>query len=246
MELTITEIAPAPTQPTIIDHLYQTIEAFPPTYVKTMFYLTLDWSDSEIDTTVVCLFEEYFEHYVLAKETGKNGLKHYQVFIIIPTLTPYNNFIAKIKYKYRLRGRATENQPRQYGKVKDKLKNPENALIYTLKEKNYRYKGFTTPYIEEMATRSYLKPDEENNLYDIMIEDIKARIYQIEEVAHQESWTRFSVGRGGSVKMRCAQIAVVESYYHHYKRLPTKSAILNLLFKIGELTPGYYLEILNL
>jgi hypothetical protein len=203
-----------------------------------MFYLTLDWSDPEIDATVVCLFEEYFEHYVLAKETGKNQLKHYQVFIIIPTLTPYNNFIAKIKYKYNLRGRATENQPRQYGKVKDKLKNPENALIYTLKEKDYRYKGFTTPYIEEMASRSYLKPDEENNLYDIMIEDIKARIYQIQEVAHQD-YTNVT-------NMRISQIAVVESYYQHYKRLPTKSAILNLLFKIGELTSGYYLDLLNL
>lgn len=238
MELTITEISGNHTQPTIVDHLYQTLAAIPSNYVKTMFYLTLDWSDPEIDATVVCLFEEYFGHYVLAKETGKNGIKHYQVFLVCKTLTKYNAFIAKIKSKYNLRGRATEGKPRQYGKVKDKLKNAENALIYTLKEKNYTIKGFSTPYITELASRSYLKPDEENNLYDIMIEDIKARCYQIEQVAHQEHYD--------GPPIRIYQIAVVEAYYAHYKRLPTKSTILNLLFKIGQLNAGNYLDLLNL
>lgn len=243
MELTITEIAQTPqTPPTIYDSIYHTLESVPQSYHKIMFYFDLDWEDPKIDETVVCLFKEYFWCYVLARETSESGVKHYQAFVIDKNLQKYTNFIQRLKNKYKLCGRAKKGGRRQYGKTKDKLKDPLNALIYTLKEKNYEYKHFSAEYMAQLEKCSFKKPSSVHDLYEKLIEDIKARLQEIEEVWEKECESITSYD--DVWKRKC--IAIVEACYAHNGKLPARAQILNLAFKLGALSSASYVDMLKL
>lgn len=82
--------------------------------------------------------EEYnIIKYLIAYEEEPH--KHYH-FVIEFATDPdknYHNFCKRVFIdKYKLRGRAMKNQPRQYGAVK-KIENIERMLAYTLKEGNF-------------------------------------------------------------------------------------------------------------
>lgn len=99
-------------------------------YQMFMAHLPLDQFDELEDR--IKLFDT---EYIIAHETGKNP--HYH-FIVKITDKEYHNFCQEIfKKKYQLRGRATKDNPRQYGKERN-IKDLDRSIMYTLKDGNFR------------------------------------------------------------------------------------------------------------
>ncbi len=219
MELQISEL-------TIADSLYNTLaSALAAKYKPLMFYFDADHSNREIDATVVCLFEEYFDYYAVGRETSKSGIKHYQAFICYKTLAKYNAFIAKIKNLYGLKGRAEKGGRRQYGKVKDKLNNPDNGLIYCLKQKNWFCKGFKHQYLAELEKLSYNDPTSPKD----KMKELKAELLEI--IQHDRTKGQREIA-----------VELVKLYYKKYDSLPVKSTILKILYDLEVLTAELYIE----
>lgn len=75
--------------------------------------------------------------YLIGAETSKAGVEHYH-FLVEMTAEDYHLFAERIfRKKYKLRGRATKGQARQYGKLKE-IRDIEKLKAYTLKEGNTR------------------------------------------------------------------------------------------------------------
>lgn len=219
MELQISEL-------TIADSLYNTLAAaLAAGYKPLMFYFDADHTDTEIDATVVCLFEEYFEYYAVGRETSKSGIKHYQAFICYKNLTKYNAFIAKIKKKWGLHGRAEKGGRRQYGKVKDKLNNPTNGLVYTLKEKNYFYKGFKHQYLAELEKLSFNDPTSPKD----KMKELKNELLEIIQYDRTKGQRELAV-------------ELVKLYYKKFDSLPAKTTIIKVLYDLNVLTAELYVE----
>jgi len=78
--------------------------------------------------------------YIIAKETAEshddtNG-EHLH-FLVEMDAQNYKNFSeALFRKKYKLRGKATKDHPRQYGRCKDIRELPK-MIAYTIKDKNY-------------------------------------------------------------------------------------------------------------
>lgn len=79
--------------------------------------------------------------YVIARETSQDT--HLETsgehlhFCVEMDLKDYTNYAKRVFIdKYKLRGKATQAGPRQYGKVKD-IRDIDKMLSYTVKEKNY-------------------------------------------------------------------------------------------------------------
>lgn len=211
---------------TIVDSLYNTLAAaLAAKYKPLMFYFDADYSNKEIDATVVCLFEEYFDYYAVGRETSKSGIKHYQAFICYKTLAKYNAFIAKIKKEYGLKGRAKKGGRRQYGKVKDKLNNPENGLVYCLKQKNWFCKGFKEEYLEEMEKLSYNDPTSTKD----KMKELKEELMEI---------IKYDKTKG----QREISVELVKLYYKKYDSLPVKSTMLKILYELEILSAELYVE----
>lgn len=109
--------------------------------------------------------------YVIAVET--EPYEHYHFLVKMGSNTDYHNFKQTVFIKkYKLRGRAIKDQPRQYGKVTN-INDVEKAYAYTLKSKNTDLirTNLKDEEIEEFMEKSYKKKDLKKQLQD-MIKDI--------------------------------------------------------------------------
>ncbi len=183
-----------------------------------MFFFDADWTDPDVDTFCESLFEKYFSKYAVGRETSKSGHKHYQALVIGDT-KGYTNFIAAIKRKWNLRGRATKGLRRQYGATKG-IKNKENALAYVLKEKNYFTKGYHADVIAEAASRSYIPPPNKREKMDRMND-------KMEEIIGEDD-------------IRIIVKYIIEEWFKIFDNLPTRNAIYRLLYKHKHLTSETY------
>ena len=87
--------------------------------------------------------------YVMSAEDGA-----YEHFHFLAKLTDrqYYNFCKRVfKDKYKLRGRAVADKPRQYGKVQ-KIKDLSKMMAYTIKDKNFAT-NMTTEEIEAILNK---------------------------------------------------------------------------------------------
>ena len=117
--------------------------------------------------------------YIIAKETSKtahtetNG-EHFH-FIVEMTDKDYHRFSKRLFIdRFNLRGRATKDKPRQYGKVKQ-IDNLEKMKSYTLKENDYD-SNLSDEELKILFERSYKKKDEideQEELFRYLGENIK-------------------------------------------------------------------------
>lgn len=85
--------------------------------------------------------------YLIGAETSKAGVEHYH-FLVEMSSDDYHLFAERVfRKKYKLRGRATKGQARQYGKLTE-IRDFERLKSYTLKEGNIR----TNMSEEELAS----------------------------------------------------------------------------------------------
>ena len=75
-----------------------------------------------------------FNNYIIAMET--TPYVHFHIIADID-INDYNAFIAKVvRKKWKLRGRATNGNPKQYGRITN-IKKPCHMIAYTLKQGSY-------------------------------------------------------------------------------------------------------------
>lgn len=93
--------------------------------------------------------------YIIGHETGKYSHFH---FMVQMEDEEYHNFAqAVFKKKFKLRGRAIKDNPRQYGKVTN-INNLDKMKSYTVKEGNYRT-NLTDEEIKTIYENSFEKVD---------------------------------------------------------------------------------------
>jgi hypothetical protein len=113
--------------------------------------------------------EKFNAPYIMSAEAGK-----YEHFHFLAKITPrqYHNFACKnFVKKYKLKGRATKSNPRQYGKVKE-IKDISKMMTYTMKDKNY----VTNMSTEEIETIIKMKIDDVENTKNEMNGEIKDKM----------------------------------------------------------------------
>ena len=99
------------------------------------------------------------ENYIIALEN--EPYRHFHVCVEMDT-NDYNAFVKKhLKDRLKLRGRAINGQPRQYGRVLG-IKKPDKMIAYTLKQGVYQT-TFTEEYLKDYKAMSYVKDTGDND-----------------------------------------------------------------------------------
>ena len=99
------------------------------------------------------------ENYIIALEN--QPYRHFHICVEMDT-NDYNAFVKKhLKDRLKLRGRAINGQPRQYGRVLG-IKKPDKMIAYTLKQGVYQ-STFTEEYLKDYKAMSYVKDTGDND-----------------------------------------------------------------------------------
>ncbi len=118
------------------------------------FYADVPWTTQRDELRT--LLDRYFDKYVVGFETSKvDKVPHIHVLAETDS-GQYQAFIAKLKKQYKLSGRATKGNRKQYGKVKV-IKDFNNMFSYTIKSGDYHYRGYDQDYVQERLDKSYEK-----------------------------------------------------------------------------------------
>ncbi len=118
------------------------------------FYADIPWKSNE--QMVKKLLNDYFAYFVVGfEETEDKKVPHIHV---VTRCDPcqYNAFIAFIKKKYDLKGRATKGSRKQYGKIRD-IKDEQQLITYSIKSGHYYSQGYDKDWIQECSKASYEK-----------------------------------------------------------------------------------------
>lgn len=133
------------------------------------FYLDVNWSQKRLE--VRDMLDYYFDKYVVGFEKSKvDNVEHIHV---LTETDPgqYHAFIAKAKKTWKLRGRATKGNRKQYGKVKV-IKDFNNMFSYTIKSGDYHYKGYDSTYVLQRSEKAY-EPKKFKDKFTQMVQKIK-------------------------------------------------------------------------
>lgn len=121
------------------------------------------------------LLEKYITEdarYIIAKETTTNAHKEtngeHLHFAVDMTKKEYDAFRNTVLVKkFKLRGKAQKDLPKQYGTVKN-VRDEMKMLSYTVKDNNINYKNIDLKTIQEYIEKSYKKQDKKTFQDDLM------------------------------------------------------------------------------
>jgi len=129
------------------------------------FYADVPWVSNELN--VKKLLDDYFDYYVVGFEKTKDSnIEHIHV---VTRCEPcqYNAFIAFIKKKYDLKGRAVKGKRKQYGKIRD-IRSEQQLISYSIKSGHYVYVGYDKDFILICSNASYEKLSFKNKFKKIV------------------------------------------------------------------------------
>lgn len=124
---------------------------------------------------VQIMLEKYIDasaSYIISMETSKTAHKetkgqhmHYAVQMDNKQYDAFRHTCFNNTYK--LRGRAVDGHPRQYGKIKQ-VRDQSKFLSYTVKDKNIIYKNIDLKTIQEYICKSYERVDKKDTVQALM------------------------------------------------------------------------------
>lgn len=126
---------------------------------------------SQQETLLVALQRYNIGKYIIAKEKVTDAHKetdgeHFH-FLVEMTKSDYHSFTKNtLQQKYKLRGQAKKDLPKQYGKVK-KIKNIDHMKAYTLKEGDY-ITNMSQEEINEVVKFAHSKQEEKDEGIQLM------------------------------------------------------------------------------
>ena len=143
--------------------------------METTFYTDFDWADPAKSEYFDGLLDQYFTKFARGFEYSKvKNVKHAQVWCYHDTdKTAYEKFIAKLIKQWKLKGRATKETRKQYGKVRGIIRDTDNCISYCIKDKIIHCKGLTDDYIQQRLDASYEKEDSNQDKYKLLIKRLK-------------------------------------------------------------------------
>jgi hypothetical protein len=142
----------------------------PTTFIAFMCHTSLDRYDYLEQT----LQEYNIGQYLIGYEASP--YEHYH-FLAQMTTADYHLFSERVfRKKLKLKGRATKDNPRQYGKVK-KIEDLEKMKSYTLKDGNYR-SNMPEQDVAKYFENSY-KKEEKKKVYEQVKEHLDESLDQI-------------------------------------------------------------------
>lgn len=120
------------------------------------FYMDIPWNDSSHRTSFLKACKHYFQNYIVGFEISKIAKIHHIHMYTHSTEKQYAAFRAQMVRQFDLRGRATKNLRKQYGKIKKVIKTPDNMISYTIKSKDYVVMNYDSDYIKRCEAASFL------------------------------------------------------------------------------------------
>ena len=177
-------------------------------FIAFMGHMPLDDYDYLEDT----LKEYDIGGYLIGAEVSSTGVEHYH-FLVEMTAEDYHLFSERVfRKKYKLRGRASKGQARQYGKLKE-IRDFERLKAYTMKEGNIR----TNMSEEDLANAREISfsKNEKIDLREKMLNALKNS--SIEDMRIQAIKILAEIG-GNFRPTRSAIDGLVIEYYTRNKR----------------------------
>lgn len=173
-----------------------------------------------------------FTDYIIAYETSPKVGEHIHFILWAENPQDYHKLCQNVfKQKYNLRGRATKNSCRQYGKVK-KIEDIDKMMSYTVKDKNCDYKvgaHLTKDDIKAAFDKSYKKEDNLYKLEKIMLEYInekKSQEFKADDSGcYYPVANRFSLNRGQFITK------YTTVYFELFGKVPTRNMLINAVVK---------------
>lgn len=172
--------------------------------------------------------DKRFDQYIIALETSAKVGEHMHFMLYAKESKDYSNFAQNVfKQKFALRGRATSENARQYGRVKD-IKDIKKMMAYTVKDKNVIHKVNDQKALEEAFQISFRKEDKLSQYNN------KILAYVNEKKEAQGSG--FYIDRNDFVT------TIIETYWEIFGKLPSRSFQINQVYKYEHNTVWYMIK----
>ena len=137
------------------------------------FYMDVNYHITDNREKLIALLKHHFTNYVVGFEESKIASTPHAHIYTHAKPKNYQAFIAAVKNEWNLKGRATKNNRKQYGKIKKIIKSPDNMISYTIKSDNYEYLNYNKDYIRERKNDSYLVEHKAVDKYKIIVDIMK-------------------------------------------------------------------------
>lgn len=138
-------------------------------WIACMFHISV----TEFDFIEECLKSYDIGGYMIGSELVP--YEHYHI-LFQGTDKIYSAFSKRLVVKYKLRGRATKDKPRQYGKL-NQIKDIEKLKSYTIKDGNYR-SNLSQEELDSYFMKSYKKKDNADTI-DLIVQDLDSFAVEI-------------------------------------------------------------------
>lgn len=181
-----------------------------------------------------------YTDYIIAYEHSAKVGEHIHFMLWSEDPKDYPRLVQNVfKNKFTLRGRATKNKCRQYGKVNE-IEKLKKMMSYTVKDKNCDYKCDRKLSEEDVAlaiSTSYKKEDNLDKLDKIMVEYINehkedntleyydgTKQLGFNKVINPHP-TNFTLNRNRFIEK------YTETYFEIFKKVPSRNMIINAVVK---------------
>ncbi len=182
--------------------------------------------------------DKRFDEYIISMETAIKVGEHMHFLLKTSDLSSYHKFAQNVfKQKYKLRGKATKGQCRQYGKVKE-IDSIRKMMAYTVKDGNCIIKVNDKKQVERAIMESFQKVDNLGKLDKIMkdyIDENKTEEYKEKHGVYEPNG--FALNRYEFIKH------YTYSYFTIFEKVPSKNMIINAVIRyFGKTEIGWYLS----
>ncbi len=172
--------------------------------------------------------DKRFDQYIIALETSAKVGEHIHFMLYVKEPKDYSNFAQNVfKQKFNLKGRATTDNARQYGRVKD-IKSIQRMMAYTVKDANVITKVEDQKALEKAFEISFRKEDRLSQYNN------KILAYVNEKKTLQADG--YFTDRNDFVK------TIIETYWDIFGKLPGRAFQLNQIYKYEHNTLWYMLK----
>ncbi len=172
------------------------------------------------------ILDEYNpQRYIIAYENEPYEHFHFLVQIEEPA-TFYTRFRKRVFIdKYKLRGQAKKDLPRQYGKVRD-IEDLNKMASYTVKNEDFRVYNIDEEEINEIIENSFNKSDKIKLLKDKMIIHVESALTKggfVLYVEHEQIATiiiQFCFENNIEVRR-----SLIDTYYYYFRQYSNKKEL---------------------
>ena len=180
----------------------------------------------QLDDVVGMLNEYTVGQYIIALEN--KPYRHFHVCVEMST-KDYNAFVKKhLKDRLKLRGRAVNGQPRQYGRVLG-IKKPDKMIAYTLKQGVY-ISNVEDDQLKPYKAMSYVKDsgDNDREIRDKMREYLDKTYYKdhfkyVEDMKLKKAIIHFLLKE----KIRIRTSSQIDGYFKYMRQFSNHDYIKN-------------------